>query len=142
METPVDILNELEKIIDTKLSPMLELQQQLINQNIHLTALLEKRTSNTSNTPKGVKTSNYSSSEKNKTSYSKSIFAIIDHNSDGVLVISGNNYDVKEIIKDEPLNGVWTKDKKCWTLSENATVADIKDKLEGKCELTFKCASW
>jgi len=134
------ILKDFEKLLDAKILPLVDVYQQLIAQNIALsdqlaTLTLEK------NRGGSTKGSTSSTVKTNKTSNVRAVGVVIDKDDDGVISVVGKTFDVKEIIKAEPLNGRWNSAITGWTLDEQATIQDVKDALGDKCSLIIKCAS-
>lgn len=130
-----DDLTNLERLIDRKMKPLMEMQQQLIDQNIKLSAQLTSALSAAPTPPPTPTAASYSRFTP------KSRGIVIDRMDDGRLSITGNTFDIKDTIKD--LGGSWNKPHKSWIIdSQDNTPSDIKAALEeaGGEQITISCA--
>ena len=134
-------LKDFEKLLDAKISPLVDVYQQLITQNIALTEQLATLTLENKNKGGAAKSVGGVGVKTNKTSTVRPVNVVVDKDDDGVISVVGKTFDVKELIKTEPLNGRWNSTITGWTLDEQATIQDVKDALGEKCSLVFKCVS-
>jgi len=116
------------------------MQQQLIDQNIVLTKQIIELKKNTKDIDKN-KTQAYVKKPGNTQETSKTC-VIVDRLDNGDFMISGNTYDVKEVIKG--MGGKWTTSpSKGWVISNPIELETIKSNLinEG-CKVVVHCADW
>jgi hypothetical protein len=156
-----DILNNVMKELDKKLRPLLEMQQQLIDQNMKLSNQLEQSIFNNSRLTGGISevanctnTTRESSggsvitkvkkpNKQNKPMKYESKNIVIDTNEEGRITLSGKTYDIKEGLKTE--FGAQWKDR-CWTLNEESTDVEVIKahilEADSSLPIVVKCASW
>lgn len=131
-------MTDLEKLLDKKMQPLMEMQQQLIDQNIRLSNQLSEALKISPPAPPNT--------PKNHTrarGMAKSRGIVIDKLDDGSLTLSGNTFDIKDTIKS--LGGTWNPSHSSWVVdgSKNnpkGVQAALED--AGAEQVTISCASW
>ena len=141
----MDTSEEFLQLLDDRLKPLLDMQQQLITQNINLSGQLEEALKNNSTNPPQAPERNPQEpkvSTKKKTPYQKSSKIIIDKNAEGRIFLTGNTYNIKEGLKDK-FGASWQgKPDSFWLLNENVDIEEVKDFCKQYEEIVVKCASW
>ena len=136
---------EFLNILDEKLKPLMEMQQQLIDQNIKLSTKLEEALTISKNSPQQEKKSyepKVSTTKKTQSQYQKPTKIIIDKNNEGRIILTGKTYDIKEGLKDK-FGAQWQgKPNSFWLLDEDTDIEEVKDFCKETEEIQVKCASW
>ena len=134
MEIPKDDNSNLEnllvKILDLKLRPLLDMQQQLINQNLKLSEdlLNLKPKPSVKQHAKILKTKLDSDDVE------------IKKNKNGILYVTGNTFPIKDNIKQVGSGAKWNdnREQNVWSFNNDVTLEQIKDILHDKCTLIDK----
>jgi len=115
------------------------MQQQLIDQNIFLTKQIISLKKNTISDKKTTQA--YIKKSGNNQEQPKNC-VIIDRLDNGDFFISGNTYDVKEVIKN--MGGKWTTSpSKGWVISNPIELEVVKTNLtDAGCKIVVQCADW
>ena len=119
----------IEKMLDVKLKPLLDMQQQLINQNLKLSEdLLNNKPPTKQQQPKILK-SKLDSDEVE-----------IKKNENGVFYVTGNTFPIKDDIKMVGTGARWNDNRapSVWSFNNDVTLDQIKDVLDKKCKLVDK----
>jgi len=138
---------EFLELLNSKLNPLMEMQQQLIDQNINLSAQLEEALKGSSGRPQKNVNNNAKNSYEPKVStskkpYKKETKIIIDKNTEGRIILNGKTYDIKEGLKDK-FGAQWQgKPDSFWLLNEGVDIEDVKEYCKQFEEIQVNCASW
>jgi hypothetical protein len=125
--------NVISTMLDAKLKPLLDMQQQLINQNLKLSEQLLNRPAiasappSSSSTPPRppVRTTSYSNESSDGVKIAK--------NPNGRYYVTGKTFDIKDTIKE--LGADWSKSDKHWLFNDGVTESQIRTKLGTVCKV-------
>ena len=121
-------------ILDAKLKPLLDMQQQLINQNLKLSEQLLNRPAIASPTPpsSGAPPRPPARQQTQSTdSYDNTVK--IAKNTNGRYYVTGKTFDIKDTIKE--LGADWSKSDKHWLFNDGVTESQIRTKLGAVCKI-------
>jgi len=133
--------DDLEKLIDRKMAPLMEMQQQLIDQNIRLSAQLAEAMARPSQAPTPTPANTPTNRTRARAPKTRGI--VIGKIDDGSLSLTGNTFDIKDTIKS--LGGSWNPAHCSWILDGNqhspkAVQTALQD--AGAEQVSISCASW
>ena len=122
-----EYLNDISKLIDEKLKPLLDMQQQLIDQNIRLS----EQINNTPplKPPKLVRSTNIMNNKEDVT---------LMKNDQGIYYVTGNTYPIKDDIKNIGAMFNDSRQLKVWSFNPGVSVDEITESLSSKCKLENK----
>jgi len=140
-------LSRLEELLEERLKPLMEMQQQLINQNITLSTRLDetlKIQGQGETSGRVVRTSTTTEKKREprvaSKSRSKAKDITIDRNKAGVLIVSGKTYDVRPDLKKD-FGALWQPDDFHWLLDADADIEAVKEVCEKYEKTTVICAN-
>ena len=122
-----EYLNDISKLLDEKLKPLLDMQQQLIDQNIRLSEQINN--TSTSNPPKLVRSNNIMNNKEDVT---------LMKNEQGIYYVTGNTYPIKDDIKTIGAMFNDSRQLKVWSFNPGVSVGEITESLSSKCKLENK----
>tara|TARA_Y100000389_G_scaffold38887_1_gene33281 strand:+ start:956 stop:1336 length:381 start_codon:yes stop_codon:yes gene_type:complete len=122
-----EYLNDISKLLDEKLKPLLDMQQQLIDQNIRLSEQINNTPP--SNPPKLVRSTNIMSNKEDVT---------LMKNDQGIYYVTGNTYPIKDDIKNIGAMFNDSRQLKVWSFNPGVSVDEITKSLSSKCKLENK----
>ena len=119
----------ISKLLDEKLKPLLDMQQQLIDQNLKLSEQLNRETS--IKPPKLTRSTNmpvYNNKEN----------VTLLKNEEGIFYVTGNTFPIKDEIKKIGAMFNDNRQQKVWSFNPGVTVEQITESLSSKCTLENK----
>ena len=112
-----EYLNDISKLLDEKLKPLLDMQQQLIDQNIRLSQQINNTPP--SKPPKLVRSTNIMNNKEDVT---------LMKNDQGIYYVTGNTYPINDD----------SRQLKVWSFNPGVLVDEITESLSSKCKLEDK----
>ena len=122
-----EYLNDISKLLDEKLKPLLDMQQQLIDQNIRLSEQINNTAP--AKPPKLVRSTNIMNNKEDVT---------LMKNDQGIYYVTGNTYPIKDDIKNIGAMFNDNRQLKVWSFNPGVSVDEITQSLSSKCKLEDK----
>ena len=121
--------NIISKLLDEKLKPLLDMQQQLIDQNLKLSEQLNSETP--IKPPKLMRSTNMPVYNNNEN-------VTLVKNEEGIFYVTGNTYPIKDDIKKIGAMFNDNRQPKVWSFNPGVTIEQITEVLSSKCNLENK----